>query len=56
MRNDFLKNSPLYFLFFANSVYAYLNRQFDWLFWIAAILTLVCFTWDVMEVICHGRK
>ena len=55
MRKRLLRNSPLYFLFFANSVYACRNRLFGWLFWTAAVLTAVSFAWDTLEVMSNAR-
>ena len=55
MRKKYFKSAAIYLLFFANSVYACMHRQFGWLFWTAAALTLACFVLDVLEVFLHGR-
>lgn len=45
------KNSPLYLLFLVNCISA-IRHGIDWLFCVAALLTVM----DILEAAKHGRK
>ena len=45
-----LQSSAIYLLFAANTSYACIHRDFNWLFWVAAVLTAACLALDILEV------
>ena len=55
-KNFGIKNSCVYLLFAANAIYACYNHDFNWLFWLALILTAICLVLDIWKVCTHGRS
>ena len=49
-------NVTLYLLFAANCIYAVTNDAFNWLFYVAFVLTAVSLAFDIAEVLKNGRK
>lgn len=54
-KKRFFKNSPLYLLTAANIIYAVYNG-FNWLTWMAIVLSLVVLVWDILEVLCGNKR
>ena len=52
MRKKFFRGFPVYALFLANFVHAVLNG-FDWLFCVAAVLTLAMLALDIWEAVIN---
>lgn len=50
MCKPFFRNFTVYALFLTNFTHA-IQHGFDWLFWIAAVLTAVMLVLDIWEVI-----
>ena len=50
-----VRNSLLYLLTAANIIYA-VQHGFNWLTWLAIILSLIVFVWDIVEVIKRGKE
>lgn len=49
------KNSALYLLFLVNCISA-IRHGIDWLFCVAALLTVIVLVMDILEAVKHGRK
>lgn len=49
-------NTPLYMLFAANCIYAVSEEKFNWLFYVALVLTAVTLALNIWEVIRDARK